>query len=218
MFLVLYQETGLNPKRNIFLLPWIGVVALIAGCAQTSTTNMYSEPDDSDSAYSNFLVIGIAGDYDSRAQFERMVVSGLRAEGASARPYHDVVGGNKPLARETVIEAIQKYGFDAVVITRVLDTETDFDVRSTVTGTKVKRKEGGFKNLFRYDYEELDEPVSITLDMKLTFGTELYSSASESLVWSTESKGPKVDNVGELIDKTAESVVRQLRRAGKIAR
>ena len=54
--------------------------------------------------------------------------------------------------------------------------------------------------------------------MKVTFATELYSAASQSLVWSSEARGPKADNVGELIDETAEAVVRQLRRAGKIAR
>ncbi|NIV16962.1 MAG: hypothetical protein GWN47_00805 [Woeseiaceae bacterium] len=208
----------MNPIRKTLLLPSIVIAALLVGCASTGTTNTNSDSADADSAFTDFLVIGVAGDYDSRAQFERMLVSGLKAEGATARPYHDVVGGNKPLAREDVLAAVDKYGFDAVVVTRALDTETDFEVRSAVTGTKVKRKEGGFKNLFRYDYEELDEPVSLSLDMKLTFGTELYSAASQSLVWSTESTGRKAENVGELIDETAESVVRQLKRAGKIAR
>jgi hypothetical protein len=191
---------------------------LIAGCASTSTNSNDSGSEASSSAYRSFLVVGVAGDYNSRAQFERMLVSGLKAEGVSARPYHDVAGGNKPLTRESVLAAIDKYGFDAVVVTRVLDTETDTEIRSNVTGAKMKRKEGGIKDLFRYDYEEIREPISLTVDMRVSFGIELFSSATQTLVWSAETRGGKADNIGKLIDETAESVVRQLKRAGKIAR
>ena len=199
------------------LLPLVAfLVALLTGCAAPTSTG--ADVGSSDAAFGNFLVVGVAGNYDSRAQFERMVVSGLRAEGASAQPYHVVVGGNTPLTREAVLAAIDEHGFDAVVVTRVLDAESDLTVRSTVTGTKVTRKEGGFANLFRYDYEQIDDPLSLTIGMKLTFVTELYSSASQSMVWSTETVGPRAENIGLLIDKTAEIVVRQLRRARKIAR
>lgn len=208
----------MNPLYRILILAVVSFVALLSGCGTTSSSNTFSDPEQSGAAFNSFLVIGVAGDYDSRAQFERMVVSGLRAEGVTASPYHVVIGGNKPLTREDVLGAIRKYGFDAVVVTRVLDTESDLEVRSTVTGAKITRKDEGLGKLFRYDYEEFDEPLSLTIDMQVTFGTELYSAETQSLVWSSESKGPKADNVGELIDETAESVVRQLRRAGKIAR
>ena len=206
----------MNPQFRTRLPLIAFLAALLAGCATTSTTG--ADTDGSDASFGNFLVVGVAGNYDSRAQFERMVVSGLRAEGASAQPYHSVVGGNKPLTREAVLAAIDEHGFDAVVVTRVLDAESDLTVRSTVTGTKVTRKEGGFANLFRYDYEQYDDPLSLTIGMKLTFVTELYSSESQSMVWSTETVGPRAENIGLLIDKTAEIVVRQLRRARKIAR
>ena len=208
----------MTPLFRKVLLALIFAGTLVSGCATSSSPATSPEIDESDATFSNFLVIGVAGDYDSRAQFERMVVSGLKAEGVTGRAYHVVAGGNTPPTREAVLAAIEEHGFDAVVVTRTLDTESDVQVRSTVTGTKVKRKEGGFANLFRYDYEQYDDPLSLTIDMKLTFGTELYSAASQGLVWSSESTGPKADNVGILIDETAKSVVRQLKRAGKIAR
>ena len=200
------------------LLALIFSVSLVSGCSTTSSSSTSPGVDPSNERFRNFLVIGVAGNYNSRAQFERMVVSGLKAEGVSARPYHVVAGGNKPLTRDEVVAAIEENGFDAVVVTRVLDTKSDFELRSTVTGTKVTRKDEGFGKLFRYDYEEMDEPLSLTIDMKITFGTTLYSAASQGLVWSSETTGPKADNVGLLIDETAKSVVRQLKRAGKIAR
>lgn len=184
--------------------------AAVSGCAGPSPTRASADADDR--SYANFLVVGVAGDYSNRAYFERSVVSGIRAEGASARAFHVVAGGNKPVTRESVKEAITAEGFDAVVVTRVLDTDTDMDVKDPVTGTKVTRKDGNLRNMFRYDYEELDQPLAIEINTKITFASELYDAASEEIVWSAESTGSRTDDIGMLIEETAEAVVKQLQR------
>ena len=211
----LNQEMVLSTKRFEGLLALVFSLTMFVGCASSGTSVSDS---DAKASFRKFLVVGVAGDYNSRAQFERTVVSGLRAEGASASAYHVVVGGNKPLTREAVEQAIASEGFDAVIVTSVLDTDADVTARSTITGAKVSRKEGRPVNLFRYDYEELSDPLSIEVDMKVTFGTDLYSAATENVIWSTEQTGPSVDHVGLLIDEVAKSVVKKLARAKKIAR
>jgi hypothetical protein len=176
-------------RKILFILAFFAVV--LSGCAATGTTS--ADPDPAKVSYSNFLIIGVAGDYNNRAYFERSVVSGIRAKGSSARAFHVVAPGNKPITREAVKDAIESGGFDAVLVTRVLATDSDLDVRSTVTGTKVTRKDGGVLDLFRYDYEDLDEPMSLELNTK-------------------------VKNVGQLIEDAAEDVVRRLDRDDLIGR
>lgn len=194
--------------RKVLLL--LTVVALLtSGCTTTST-----QPDLStkDASFSNFLVIGVAGDYDSRAQFERAVVSGLKARGSSASAFYIVTGGNNPVTREAVKEAIVSGGFDAVVVTRVLDIDTEVDAGKSVAGAKVTHKDGGLINLFRYDYEELNEPLAAEFNTRITFTTELYDAASEQLIWSVESTGSRQENIGLLVNETAATVVKQLDR------
>jgi hypothetical protein len=198
---------------KVLLLLAASVVA--TGCAATSTTN--ASPGAAKAAYSNFLVIGVAGDYNNRAYFERSVVSGIKAKGSSAHAFHVVVPGNKPVTREAVKEAIESGGFDAVLVSRVLDTDTDLDVKSAVTGTKVTRKDGGVLDLFRYDYEELDEPMSLELKTKVNIATELYSAASEQKVWSIDSVSSATENIGQLIEDAAENIVKRLDRDDLIA-
>jgi hypothetical protein len=188
------------------------LIIAMTGCASSGTASQSPERFD------NLLVIGVAGSWNSRAQFERVVVSGLRAEGVEAQSYNSIEGGSEPPSREDVLAAIDKYGFDAVVVTRVLDTDSDLEVRSAITGSKVSRKESGFMKLFRYDYEEFDDPLQLTLNVQVDFTTELYDSMSHELVWSSQTKGPKTDNVDALVDGTAKQVVRSLRRSGKLAR
>jgi hypothetical protein len=199
---------------KVLLLIAVSVVA--TGCAATSTTS--ASPDLAKVSYSNFLVIGVAGDYTNRAYFERSVVSGIRAKGSSASAFHVVAGGNKPVTRETVKDAIDAGGFDAVLVTRVLDTDSDLDVKGPVTGTKVTRKDGAMMNLFRYDYEDLDEPMSLEVKTKVNIATELYSAASEQKVWSIDSVSSATENIGQLIEDAAENVVKRLDRDDLISR
>ena len=199
---------------KVLLLIAVSVVATV--CAATSTTS--ASPDLAKVSYSNFLVIGVAGDYTNRAYFERSVVSGIRAKGSSASAFHVVAGGNKPVTRETVKDAIDAGGFDAVLVTRVLDTDSDLDVKGPVTGTKVTRKDGAMMNLFRYDYEDLDEPMSLEVKTKVNIATELYSAASEQKVWSIDSVDSATENIGQLIEDAAENVVKRLDRDDLISR
>jgi hypothetical protein len=187
-------------------------IATIAGCSTPGGTK------EDDQKFGNLLVIGVAGSWNSRAQFERVVVSGLRAEGVDAQSYNSIKGAQEPPSREEVIAAIDEYGFDGVVVTRLLDTETDLEVRSAVTGAKVKRKESGFGKLFRYDYEELGDPLHLTVHVQVDFVTELYDATSEELVWSAQTRPPKSDNVQVLVDRSAKLVVRELKRSGRLAR
>ncbi len=135
-----------------------------------------------------------------------------------AKAYSLVVGGGKTPTRDDVLATIDEHGFDAVVVTRVLDVKADTEVRDAATGTKVSRKDSGFMKLFRYDYEEIGDPVDLTVNTQVEFVTDLYSAASEEIVWSSETKAPKSDNVATLIDSSAKLLVRKLRRSGKLAR
>ena len=206
---VSYQFPKITMSRLFYFLFFPALVAM-AGCATSANTGKES--------FHNLLVIGVAGDLNSRAQFERVVVSGLRAEGVDAQSYNLVAGGDKLPTRDDVLAAIDERGFDAIVVTRVLGTESDVDMPGAVAGAKVLRKDTGFMKLFRYDYEELDEPLELTVNTRVDFVTELYSAASKELVWSAETRAPKSDNVAALIDESAKLVVRQLRRSGRISR
>jgi len=194
--------------RKVLLL--LTVIALLtSGCTTTSTQ---SDLSTKDASFSNFLVIGVAGDYTNRTYFERSVVSGIRAKGSSASAFHVVAGGNKPVTRETVKEAIVSGDFDAVVVTRVLDIDMEVDAGNSVAGAKATHKDGSLINLFRYDYEELNESLAVEFNTKVTFATELYDAASEQLVWTGESTGSRQENIGMMIDETAATVVKQLDR------
>ncbi len=203
-----------GPFRAIMLA---SMSILLAACAaSTRVAKTYSDDAYANSSFSNFLVIGVAGNYSSRAQFERTVVSGLRAEGASASAYYSVVQGNEPISRDAVLGAVQSGSFDAVLVTRVIDQQTDVEVKSGSAGAKATTKGGRPINFFRYNYEELNEPQSINFNTTVVLETELFSSADEKMIWAIQLSSTDAAGVGVLIDNTATSIVSRLRRDGLI--
>ena len=205
-----------GPFRAIMLA---SMSILLAACAaSTRVAKTHSDDAYANSSFSNFLVIGVAGNYNSRAQFERTVVSGLRAEGASASTYYSVVQGNEPISRDAVLGAVQSGGFDAILVTRVIGQQTDVDVKSGSAGAKASTIGGSPINFFRYDYEELNEPVRISFNTTVVLATELFSSADEKMIWAIESSSTDDAVIGVLIDNVAASIVSRLRRDGLIGR
>lgn len=197
------SATSRSISVTLLIAAWI--LGACAGSTQTTAT-------DGGPPYGSFLVIGIAGDYDGRAQFERELVSLLRRQGASATTYYSVVGSNQPITRDSVREALQTGDFDAIVVTRVLDEQTDIKIKKSREGTDASTIGGRFFNLFRSDYTDYKIPGSIDLTTRIVFATELYDAATEEVVWSAESSSKGETNEGLLITRTAETVVSRLKR------
>jgi len=182
----------------------------IAGCAASNTAQSHDHPDHDNASFSNILVAAIADDYTNRAQYERTVVSGLRKHGVSATAYYEAVGGNKPISRDTIRELITKDGYDAVLLTRVLDARSNVEVQQGSAAAKITRRSESPIDFFRYDYEELNEPDNYEFNAAATLLTDLYSAANEKKVWTLEISNKATDNVGALIDSSAAKVVKRL--------
>ena len=203
--------------RFAFLTPLI-VAILLSGCATTPDSNSGEAEAASKIAFSNFLVLAIADNYNNRAQFERTVVSNLKSKGADATAYYSAAGGNTPIDREAVKATIEAGTYDALLVTRVLAASSEAEMKTGSAAAKATRRDGRPLDLFRYDYEELDEPGTLEVSAEATLSVELYRASDSTRVWATVLTSTGTDNVGAMIDDAAEKVVSRLSRNRKIAR
>ena len=205
----------LEYARRALLIATLLVTGACASLPGARTT--YSNADFAGAAFENFLVIGVAGSYNNRAQFEREVVSGLREAGVDAAAFYNLAG-DSAISRDSVLSAVKQNQFDAVVVTRVKSQQGQVDVAEGSTGTRATTIGGRPINFFRYDYVELNEPDSINLSMSVTLTTEVFAAAEESLVQAFEISSSGSENVGALINISADAIVRKLVADGRIGR
>jgi hypothetical protein len=153
----------------------------------------------------------VAGDYDNRAAFERAMVSRIKAEGASASAYYTVVGRNQPITRNAVSAAVESRGYDAVSLARIISSETSVSMTGDSSQTKITRKPVDRAiDLFRYNYDELMQPGDITVLRSVTLSAEMFSGADETRMWGIETTISDMENIGQLIEVAADTIMEQL--------
>ena len=197
----------------------VAFTLLATACATPSrVAKILHDPAYYNRTFSNILVIGVADNYDARAQFERQMVSAIKAAGSSATAYYTVIGHNPPITRSDVSNAVRARKFDAVLITRLKGQETEVEVVPGSTEAKTTRRSGTAFDLFRYDYEVLNEPDSVQLNTTVALITELYDAAAEKKIWAVETTAYNQNGVADIIDSEVDAIVGQLRKDKLIGR
>jgi hypothetical protein len=204
-------EMNVRASKQILATLAALLMILATGCASSSGTA-------TDESFGNFLVLGIADDYEGRSRYERSVASELRKLGVTATPYHEAVGGKGNISRETASELIEQHGFDAVLVTQVRNSSANVKVSEGSAAAKVTRKNDKAIDFFRYDYEELDEPGEMSLLAEAKLDTDLHRASDGEIVWSSSWSSKSAENVGILVDHASADVVRRLDRAKLVKR
>ncbi len=204
--------------RQVRLIGFVLASCLfIAGCStSTQTVTSTTDADYEGAGFNNILVIGVANDYNNRSRFERILVAKLAQHNVTAVAYYRAIGGNEPIERESVRRLVEAEGFDAVLITRVLNRDIDANSKTGSAATKSVRKDDGALQLFRYDYQELNEPPILSFDVSVTLSSEVFDTSSRSLVWAIESEISKKEVVSQVVDDAVAIIVQRLQKDGLI--
>ena len=201
-------------KLHAHLIIYASLIIVLSGCGGSTATvkKTLDNPIYTDLSYNDILVIGVAGDYDNRAAFERAMVSRIKAEGATAVAYYTVIGRNQPITRSAVSAAVKSRGFDAVLLTRVLSQSSVASIEGATTDTKVSRMEADrVIDLFRYDYEQMTDPGDINILSTVTLSAEMFSGPDETRMWAIESTISDKENIAQIIEAAADTIIHQLK-------
>lgn len=179
--------------NRINLLALLAVMAMASACATPSVGTIIKTRHDIESAapFGNILVISVAGDIQTRTEFEQGIANAISTDATVVTPFYTVVGRNPQLTRNILTNAVRAREFDAIILTRLQGQDRADLVPNRPTGRLF--------NLYLYDYDELNFPASIEVGSTVSFVVEVYDTRAEEKVWAIES----------LIfeSKTVESVV-----------
>lgn len=195
----------------VMLLP-----LFMAACAGGSTVRtVYTAQGDVGGPIESVLVVGAAGRLTLRAYSERQLVAELKREGIDARAYHAVAPGAQ-LSRDAIAAAARSEGLDGVVVTREAKRESAVKIEEGGASVKATPKGGNLLNLYRYDYESLNEPSRLVFNFDVSLTTDLYSVERELLIWTGESKYTEQESAELLIDRAARDISKALVRTGLV--
>jgi len=193
-------------------------VAMSAGCVMPDrVVKLYQDPDFGGDPFSNVLVVGAHEDSDVRRRFENSVVRSLSAAGTDAISSIETMGSGQDITREALIAAAGTSGSDAVLITRLVDVQSQVEIEEgRSTAVAQRRSDVPLADFFRYDYAEYQDPMTITTVLTVVLATDLYSLADETRIWSVESTSFDKATVDATIDGASRAISDALSRDGLI--
>jgi hypothetical protein len=169
-------------------------VFLIVSCAGTELTHKQTNEAYKGKPVSNILVIAITGNEHNRRSFEREFVAQLKSAGVEAISSEDAIPmpPDLELKKETILNAVNQFENDAVIITHLIDKE-EKEV-NTRGGQSVK----GYYGFYHRRYSSL------------RLETNLYDVKTEKLIWSGQSKTWSRDSKNQIINDVIKVVINDL--------
>jgi hypothetical protein len=190
------------------------ILALLGACAGSDrVVPVFRSASIPSAPFETVMVVGAHENAQIRRQFEDSVVQALRAAGTGAVSSLNVMPSDDAIDRDAIVAAAASANADAVLVTRLLDSE----VRSEIGGGRAtaqaqRRGDLPLADFFRYDYVEYADPLSVATVRTVVLATDLYSSASETRVWGIESTQLDKATISEAIDGAAAAIVSALGR------
>lgn len=202
------MRTLMHPARSLLLT----TALLVGACASTPdpATVIRTTFNAGIDGFDNILIISVAGDYDTRATFERDLSAAITRDDITGSAYYTVVGRRPQLSRTLISDAILNREFDAVIFTRRKGQEQEELVPTRPVGPAL--------DLFGYDYDELNRDIGIQEARAHTFVTEVYDTATQEKVWAIEALSVRKTTAEELIAEQVVTVATQLRDDGLLGR
>ena len=183
---------------------------LVISCAGTELTQKQIDEFYTGNPVSDILVIAITGNEHNRRSFEKKFVAQLKSVGVDAVSSEEAIPmpANLELKKEMILNAVNQYKNDAVIITHLIGKE-EKDVYTR--GGSAHR---GFYGFYRSRYSD---PGYSSTSTTVRLETNLYDVKTEELIWSGKSKTWSKDSKDKIINDVIKTVIKNLQQNKLIA-
>ena len=203
------------------------VMALLAACATTSTSELVSvsrDPDMAGKSYAKVFVMALAKTEDRRRIVEDAVVARLQDKGVEAIASHSKIAkldlGDEKALRDAAVKAVKETGADAALVGTLLKEEKRTEhAAPQVTQSPVPTSPYfmGYGAYMGYGYQTIVTPGELVEVHEYFLQTTLYDTSNEKPVWRAQSKTLNPDNIDQAVADVADMLADRLALDGVLA-
>jgi hypothetical protein len=211
--------------RALFFVACTAFVG-IAACkvsTKTSISQSFRNPGFEDTVFKKLFVLGVAPDQEGRITFEDAFVAAIKKQGGNAQASWSMLPESTLLPDEAIYSAVQHGKFDGVLVTRVLsvDKNTTFvppkrynRPRTTFyrAGPAWDTGFGGYMGFYGTTFAEVHRPGYLEASKTIRLETNLYSAATNDLVWTGQSETVDPKSMSNLVASMTAAVARELKQ------
>jgi hypothetical protein len=199
-------------------------LCLLAACTKATTTSIsqsYRNPGYEQTVFKKLFVIGVAQNDESRQAFEDAFVKAIMAQGGSAEASWGHLPKSEQLSEDEIRSAVHAGDFDGVLITRLLavDKDQQYTPGSTYNNPHTRYYAGGgglygygFYGFYGTTYATVHEPGYFETSTTIRLETNLYSLATDGLVWTGQSKTVDPKSISDARESMTAAVAKKLKQ------
>jgi hypothetical protein len=194
--------------KRIYLWTCVALVFVLTGCASTRIVSQWADPDMTTGKYDKIVVVFQHKDSAYRRPLEDAMAAGI----PRATPLYKVMSDADARDDQKASNILKAQGFDTLVIMRLVSTEKEVSyVPGTMHmgGAPYARAWGGYG----YGWGAVYDPGYMRTDTFATVGTNVYSLATEKLVWTTRSETMNPNTSVELVQEVVKANTEAARKA-----
>jgi hypothetical protein len=204
------------------LFVFLIAVSSLAACSKTTTSisQSYRNPGFEQTVFKKLFVIGVASTQEGRQAFEDAFAKAITEQGGGAQASWGHLPQGEQLEEEAIRAAIDGGNFDGVLITRVLSVDKDqkYVEPKAYNNPKTTYYAGGgglygynYYGFYGTTYARVHEPGYFETSTTLRLETNLYSVATDGLVWTGQSKTVDPESLADARASMTAAVAKKLK-------
>jgi len=195
-----------------------GIAALIVslfflqGCGGgTKVTGVWKKSDFTGGPFKNILVIGLTKDERNKSIWEDVMAEQLRGMGVKTATSSTCFPGDNDITKDEILDYVKNKGIDGVLLTRLVNIVEEKAYYPPSGGPYYGPYYGGpryrYYNDFGSYYNTVYTPGRTATFTTVLLETNLYDTATQSLVWSMSSDTFDPASANNLAQSVSKKVV-----------
>lgn len=170
----------MKKRFEMFTILTLTSFLLFASCSTTKMGTVWVDKNYQGGKIKKIFVIGVSKDPTVRRVFEDEFVGQLKAQGTDAIPSYSQIPDEKMIDRPTVESKMKEMGADGVIVTTLVDQNTQKVERSTYYADR------GWHGYYRHSYNATLVRHQTTSYQYEVFNleTKLYEIRDQKMIWS----------------------------------
>ena len=203
-------------KKFILVSILCCLMILIESCSTSVLVDEWNDPSFHESPLKKILIIAIRKNPIQRRIWEDAFVGELSKKGVISTSSYKLFPDALP-DTDQVIETVQKNSFDGILVTRILQKETETHYIESYVTSESKLRYNPFRNSYSTYYRDVEHPGfvdSSTVDRR---GIEVWVIRDkERIIWGATSNTPEGNSLETVKNNIVDLVIPELLRYGII--
>jgi hypothetical protein len=199
-------------KKFVMVVVLCCLMILIESCSSSSLVDVWNDPSYNEPPLKKIFVIAIRKDQVQRRIWEDAFVGELSKYGVKATPSYSLFSNVLPDTNQ-IIQTVQEKGFDGILVTRLLNSETESHYVESYVTTKIESRYNIFRKRYDTYFRDVQHPGYVESQIIDRRAIDVWVIRNEErMIWSATSNSPERNSIKAVQEDIAELVIPALRR------